>query len=135
MRKPAAPGSACSALYVTVTVTDPAQIGRAVADTEAAAESSKIRLQRMYRSQAAGFTATLPCGICLPSARPPPPATDPPALIRRECSDALTAHPPAAPGTGPGHNRLPSRATSPVAAPLPAWRHGSAGTALGLEYP
>jgi len=36
------------------------------ASTEAAAESSKIRLQRMYRSQAAGFTATLPCGICLP---------------------------------------------------------------------
>ena len=54
-------------LYVTVTVTDPAQIGRAVADTEAAAESSKIRLQPMYRSQAAGFTATLPCGICLPA--------------------------------------------------------------------
>jgi len=54
-------------LHVTVTVTDPAQLGRAVADTEAAAESSKIRLQRMYRSQAAGFTTTLPCGICLPA--------------------------------------------------------------------
>ena len=53
-------------LYVTVTVTDPAQLPRAAADTEAAAESSKIRLQRLYRSQAAGFTATLPCGICLP---------------------------------------------------------------------
>ena len=53
-------------LYVTVTVTDPAQLSRATADTEAAAESSKIRLQRLYRSQAAGFTATLPCGICLP---------------------------------------------------------------------
>jgi hypothetical protein len=53
-------------LYVTVTVTDPAQLAHAAADTEAAAESSKIRLQRMYRSQAAGFTATLPCGICLP---------------------------------------------------------------------
>ena len=52
-------------LYVTVTVTDPAQLTRAVADTEAAAEASKIRLQRLYRSQAAGFTATLPCGICL----------------------------------------------------------------------
>jgi hypothetical protein len=51
---------------VTVTVTDPAQLARATADTEAAAESSKIRLQRLYRSQAAGFTATLPCGICLP---------------------------------------------------------------------
>jgi len=53
-------------LYVTVTVTDPAQLSRATADTEASAESSKIRLQRLYRSQAAAFTATLPCGICLP---------------------------------------------------------------------
>ena len=52
-------------LYVTVTVTDPAQLPRAVTDTEAAAEASKIRLQRLYRSQAAGFTTTLPCGICL----------------------------------------------------------------------
>jgi hypothetical protein len=55
-------------LYVTVTVTDPGQLPRATADTQAAAESSKIRLQRLYRSQAAGFTATLPCGICLPDA-------------------------------------------------------------------
>jgi hypothetical protein len=53
-------------VYVTVTVTDPTQLSRAAADTEAAAESSRIRLQRLYRSQAAGFTATLPCGICLP---------------------------------------------------------------------
>jgi len=53
-------------LYVTVTVTDPAHLARAASDTEAAAESSRIRLQRLYRSQAAGFTATLPCGICLP---------------------------------------------------------------------
>jgi hypothetical protein len=53
-------------MYVTVTVTDPSQLSRAVADTEACAEASKIRLQRLYRSQAAGFTATLPCGICLP---------------------------------------------------------------------
>ena len=51
---------------MTVTVTDPAQLARAAADTEAAAEASRIRLQRLYRSQAAGFTATLPCGICLP---------------------------------------------------------------------
>ncbi|MGH3272755.1 MAG: SCO6880 family protein, partial [Streptosporangiaceae bacterium] len=53
-------------MYVTVTVTDPADLARAVADTEAAAEWSRIRLQRLYRSQAAGFTTTLPCGICLP---------------------------------------------------------------------
>jgi hypothetical protein len=53
-------------LYVTVTVTDPAQLPRAMAGTEAAAEASRIRLARLNRSQAAGFTATLPCGICLP---------------------------------------------------------------------
>lgn len=53
-------------LYVTVTVTDPAHLSRVVADTEAAADVSKVRLQRLYRSQAAGFTSTLPCGICLP---------------------------------------------------------------------
>src|SRR5439155_18597207 len=50
-------------LYVTVTVTDPAQLPRAVADTEACAEASKLQLQRLYRSQAAGFTATLQCGL------------------------------------------------------------------------
>lgn len=53
-------------LYVTVTVTDPARLGQAVTDTEACAEFSKIALRRLYRSQAAGFTATLPCGVCLP---------------------------------------------------------------------
>jgi hypothetical protein len=51
---------------VTVTVTDPGQLGRAIADnTEASAEFSKIQLRRLYRSQAAGFTAMLPCGIGL----------------------------------------------------------------------
>jgi hypothetical protein len=53
-------------LYVTVTVTDAADLPRAVAVTEAAAEASRIRLRRMYNSQAAGFAATLPCGICPP---------------------------------------------------------------------
>jgi hypothetical protein len=52
-------------LYVTVTVTDPDWLGRAVADTESSADLSKVALRRLYRSQAAGFTATLPCGICL----------------------------------------------------------------------
>ena len=47
-------------------MTDPALLSRAAADTEASAETSKIRLQRLYRSQAAAFTVTLPCGICLP---------------------------------------------------------------------
>ena len=53
-------------LYVTVTVTSEAELPRAVAETEAAAESSKIRLRRMTYSQAAGWAATLPCGICPP---------------------------------------------------------------------
>jgi len=44
-------GVSLLALYVTVTVTDPAQLPHAVAGTEAAAESSKIRLQRMYRME------------------------------------------------------------------------------------
>ena len=51
-------------LYVTVTVTSDAELPRAAAETEAAAESSKIRMRRMTYSQAAGWAATLPCGIC-----------------------------------------------------------------------
>ena len=51
-------------LYVTVTVTSDAELPRAAAETEAAAESSKIRMRRMTYSQAAGWATTLPCGIC-----------------------------------------------------------------------
>ena len=51
-------------LYVTITVTSIEDLPRAAAWTEAAADSSKIRLRRMTYSQAAGFAATLPCGIC-----------------------------------------------------------------------
>jgi hypothetical protein len=51
-------------LYVTVTVASSQDLPRAAAWTEAAAESSKIRLRRMVYSQAAGFATTLPCGIC-----------------------------------------------------------------------
>ncbi len=51
-------------LFVTVTVPSINDLAHAVAWTEAAAESSKIRLRRMTYSQAAGFAATLPCGIC-----------------------------------------------------------------------
>jgi hypothetical protein len=51
-------------LYVTVTVTTEADLPRAIADTEAAAESSRIRLRAMTYSQAAGWATTLPCGIC-----------------------------------------------------------------------
>ena len=54
-------------LYVTVTATGDDELPRAVADTEAAADSSKIQLQRLYGSQAAAFTVSLPCGICLPA--------------------------------------------------------------------
>lgn len=53
-------------LYATVTVTDPDQLRRAVAHVETAADSSKIRLRRLWGSQAAGFATTLPCGICPP---------------------------------------------------------------------
>ena len=53
-------------VFVTTTVSDETDLPRAAADTEAAAEQSKIRLRRMWRSQAAGFAATLPCGICPP---------------------------------------------------------------------
>jgi hypothetical protein len=51
-------------LYVTVTVATGAELPRAVAETEAAADSSRIRLRRMTYAQAAGWAATLPCGIC-----------------------------------------------------------------------
>jgi hypothetical protein len=51
-------------MYVTVTVGTEAELPRAAAETEAAAESSRIRLRRMTYSQATGFAATLPCGIC-----------------------------------------------------------------------
>ena len=53
-------------MYVTVTVASEADLPRAAAETEAAAESSRIRLRRMTYSQAVGFAATLPCGICPP---------------------------------------------------------------------
>ena len=51
-------------LFVTVTVARAQDLPHAIAWTEAAAESSKIRLRRMTYSQSAGFAATLPCGIC-----------------------------------------------------------------------
>ncbi|NDU77248.1 hypothetical protein GWI34_32185, partial [Actinomadura sp. DSM 109109] len=53
-------------MYATVTVTDPSQLQRAVAHVEASADSAKIRLRRLWGSQAAGFATTLPCGICPP---------------------------------------------------------------------
>ena len=54
-------------LYVTVTVLDEADLGKAVADVESRADVAKIRLRRLWSSQAAGFAATLPCGVCPPT--------------------------------------------------------------------
>ncbi|MEV3924609.1 SCO6880 family protein [Actinomadura coerulea] len=53
-------------MYATVTVTDPGQLQHATAHVEASADSAKIRLRRLWGSQAAGFATTLPCGICPP---------------------------------------------------------------------
>lgn len=52
--------------YITTTVTDPRDLPAAVADVEQRAGTAKLRLRRMYGSQAAGFAATLPCGIYPP---------------------------------------------------------------------
>jgi hypothetical protein len=57
-------GVCLMSMYATVTVTDENELRRAVAHTESAAESSKIRLRRLWGSQAVGFATTLPCGIC-----------------------------------------------------------------------
>jgi len=54
-------------LLVTVTVTDPEHLPRAVADIEARADIAKVRLRRMHASQAAGFAMTLPCGLYPPT--------------------------------------------------------------------
>jgi hypothetical protein len=54
-------------LFVTVTVFDEADLGQAVADVESRADTGKIRLRRMWASQAAGFATTLPCGVCPPT--------------------------------------------------------------------
>lgn len=54
-------------MYATVTVTDPEQLPRAIAEVESSAEASKIRLRRLWHSQSTGFAATLPCGIYPPA--------------------------------------------------------------------
>jgi len=71
MEEAAGAGVGLIGLYVTVTATDADHLPQAAANVEAAAEGCRIRLRRMYHSQAAGFATTLPCGIC------------PPALSRR----------------------------------------------------
>ena len=54
-------------IFVTTTVWEEEQLGRAVADVEARADTAKIRLRRLWHSQSAGFATTLPCGICPPA--------------------------------------------------------------------
>ncbi|WP_223839264.1 SCO6880 family protein [Nocardiopsis deserti] len=53
-------------MYVTVTVQHEEQLAAAIAQTESAAESSRIRLRRAWGSQDVAFAATLPLGICPP---------------------------------------------------------------------
>jgi hypothetical protein len=59
-------GVGLMSMFVTVTVTDKDELARAIADVESRAEVAKIRLRRLWASQAAGFVTTLPCGICPP---------------------------------------------------------------------
>jgi hypothetical protein len=54
-------------LVATVTVTQPDQLPRAVADLESRADVAKVRLRRMTASHAAGFAMTLPCGLLPPA--------------------------------------------------------------------
>lgn len=62
-------GVVLMSLYVTATVTDHDDLAAAVADVEARADQSKIRLRRLYGSQAAGFATTLPAGFVPTSGR------------------------------------------------------------------
>lgn len=59
-------GVVVMSIYITATVTDQAQLPAAIADVEARADQSKIRLRRLYGGQAAGFMTTLPVGVCPP---------------------------------------------------------------------
>ncbi|MFI7278537.1 SCO6880 family protein [Streptomyces sp. NPDC049879] len=61
-------GLGLMSLAVTTTVTDPAELDAAVADVEQRGGTSRIRLRRAWRAQAAVFAATLPLGIYLPDA-------------------------------------------------------------------
>lgn len=49
--------------YATVTTSHPADLPAAAADVEHRAEESRIRLRRLYGSQAVGFAVGLSCGI------------------------------------------------------------------------
>ncbi|MFI6575555.1 SCO6880 family protein [Nocardiopsis sp. NPDC050513] len=53
-------------LYTTATVDDEERLKQAVAHTESAAETSRIRLRRAWGSQDVAFATTLPLGVCPP---------------------------------------------------------------------
>ncbi|MFI5959744.1 SCO6880 family protein [Cryptosporangium sp. NPDC051539] len=57
-------GIGLMSLFVTVTALHPDELDGAVADVEARADVARIRLRRLWASQAAGFATTLPCGLC-----------------------------------------------------------------------
>ncbi|NAZ85205.1 hypothetical protein GTR00_03625 [Kineococcus sp. T90] len=59
-------GVVLMSLYATITVLDPADLPAAVADLESRADQSKVRVRRLYGSQAVGFATTLPAGIYPP---------------------------------------------------------------------
>ncbi|MER6754961.1 SCO6880 family protein [Micromonospora echinofusca] len=59
-------GVGLMSVFCTVTVLNPEDLGKAVADVESRADIAKIRFRRMWASQAAGFATTLPCGVCPP---------------------------------------------------------------------
>lgn len=62
-------GLAHLALYVTTTVTDPADLPAARAEVENAAGAARLRLRRMRFAQGAGFAAGLPAGVYPPHLR------------------------------------------------------------------
>jgi hypothetical protein len=53
-------------LYTTATVDAEEKLQQAVAHTESAAETSRIRLRRAWGSQDVAFATTLPLGVCPP---------------------------------------------------------------------
>jgi hypothetical protein len=50
-------------VYVTTTVTDPAELPSAVADVEQRAGAAKLRLRRLWGAQSTGFAASLGLGL------------------------------------------------------------------------
>ena len=56
-------GLVTMSLYVTTTVTDPGDLAKAAADTEARGDECRIRLRRLYGGQAVGFATGLCAGV------------------------------------------------------------------------